>query len=169
MAKRAGSILQTVVLAATVVAGVWWGRWSVAQQQTNDMATITGFSIPEVDDTGELKWKVLGDYARFNPHGGPADITRLRMEMYKGTNVDMVLTSPQCLYDREKREAETEAPVQITGKDLFVTGNGFFWSGTNNLLVIRRDARVVLKNSKSFVKPSTNDVTQTNPVQEKAK
>ena len=146
----------------------WGARLAVAQQQTNDVATITGFSIPEVDDQGVLKWKVLGDFATFNPHGGPVDITRVRMEMYKDSQVDMVLTSPQCWYDREKREAQTDAPVQITGKNLFVTGNGFYWSGTNTLLVIRANAHVFVLNQKpsSSGKSSTNNAVESQHSQE---
>lgn len=172
MARRARSVSTTIFFAASVAVGLswsWCGRPVVAQQQTGDVATITGFSIPEVDDQGVLKWKVLGDFATFNPHGGPVDITRVRMEMYKDAQADMVLTSPKCLYDRERREAQTDAPVQITGKNLFITGTGFFWSGTNNLLVIRRDARVVVTNAKTFAKPATNAVIKTESSKETGK
>jgi len=124
--------------------------------QLNGQATVTGFSIPEVGEDGEMKWKVLGDSARFNPSGGPVDITQVRMELYRNAKVDMVLTSSRCLFDREKREAETEAPVEISGKNIVITGDGFFWSGTNNLLVIRNNARVIVTNAKSFMNEPTN-------------
>ena len=171
MARRPRSVFETVLIAAAIAVGVCggWKARPVSAQPTNDVATITGFSIPEVDDKGEMKWKVLGDFAKFNPRGGPVDITGVRLEMYKNANVDMVLTSPQCLYDRDKREAETESPVRITGKDMSITGNGFYWSGTNNMVVIRRNARVVVNNSKAFVKTSTNQVIKTGSSQENTK
>ena len=133
-------------------------------QPSKDVATITGFSIPEVDENGQLKWKVLGESARLNPSGGPVDITRVRMEMYKDSQVDMVLTSPQCLYDREKRQAETEAPVEINGKNILITGDGFFWNGAENLLVIRHNAKAVVTDSKSFVKPPVQAATTNQPL-----
>jgi hypothetical protein len=142
-----------------------WAGGSVAQPITGE-ATITGFSIPEVDDSGALKWKVLGDSARFKPTGGPIDITQVRMELYKDSKVDMVLTSRQCFFDREKREAQTDAPVEITGRNLTITGNGFFWSGPDNLLVIRNNARVVLNNVQPLATASTNDVSETPSTQE---
>ena len=86
--------------------------------------------------------------------------------MYKDSKVDMVLTSTQCLYDREQRVAETEAPVEIKGNNITITGNGFFWSGTNNLLVIRHDAKVVITDSKSFVKPPATNAETNRPAPE---
>jgi hypothetical protein len=133
-------------------------RVAHAQPAGSD-ATISGFSIPEVDENGDVKWRVMGDSARLKPTGGPIDITKVRLEMYRNTKVDMVLTSPQCLFDREKREAETDAPVEIVGRSLVITGNGFFWSGTNNLLVIRNNAKVIVTDMKSLTKPTNNNNT----------
>ncbi len=167
MAGRAQRILETFG-AAAVIALLMGPAPRCPGQQTADVATITGFSIPQLDDNGVLKWKVLGDSARFNPDGGPVDITQVKMEMYKNARVDMVLTSPRCRFDREKQEAMTDAPVEIKGKNVVITGTGFFWSGTNNLLVIRRDARAVVANPRAFLKPSTNGVPATASSRESA-
>ena len=166
MAKGFGSILAAIVAAA--VAAVLCDRHALGQQSSN-VATMTGFSIPEVDDSGQLKWKVIGESARLNPTGGPVDITQVRMEMYKDSRVDMVLTSPQCFFDRDKRQAETEAPVQITGKNIIITGDGFFWSGSDNLLVIRHNAKAVVTDSKSFGKPSSDAAATNRPPPEAGK
>jgi len=165
MAGRAQKIFATILVTTAIALVIGRGLRTLAQS-TGDVATITGFSIPELDENGKVKWKVLGDLAKFNTAGGPADITRVRMEMYKDSQVDMVLTSPQCFYDREKREAETDAPVQITGKNLYITGTGFFWSGTNNLFVIRNHAHVFVANQKTS---STNSAAQVQPNQETTK
>jgi hypothetical protein len=134
-------------------------RSSVAES-TGSEATISGFSIPEVDENGDMKWRVMGESARLKPTGGPIDITKVRLEMYKNARVDMVLTSPRCLFDREKREAETDAPVEITGRSLVITGDGFFWSGTNNLLVIRNNARVIVSDMRAITAPGTHAPNQ---------
>ena len=142
MAGRARSVLERILGAAAIAVVAWAMSPARAQTEVHE-ATITGFSIPEVDEEGQIRWKVMGDSARFKP-AGPVHIEGVRLELYKDEKVDMVLTAPHCTYDREKQEATTDSPVRIEGHNVLVTGTGFFWSGTNNLVVIRKNARVIL-------------------------
>lgn len=147
MEKRHRSLSQALVVSAAV-ALLAHGLTGARAQAVSGDATITGFSIPEVDEEGRVKWKLLGDTAVLKA-SGPVDIRGMRIEMYKNETVDLVLRSTRCLYDRDRQEAHTDTPVEIKGRDIVVTGDGFFWSNTNNLLVIRRNAKVVFTNPKA--------------------
>lgn len=165
MAGRARSLLEKFLVAAAVSVAAGGIPQLHAQTEVNE-ATVTGFSIPEVDDEGRMRWKVMGESARFKPQG-PVHIEGARLEMYRDEQVDIVLTTPHCTYDRQRQEAKTDSPVRIEGKDVVVTGNGFFWSGTSNLVVIRKNARVVMYNDGSVAGKPDKDADAKNRLKEK--
>ena len=109
-----------------------------------DVQTLSGFRVPEYDEEGNMKSQLFGDLAQFLPNG-IVRISNLKIEFYKGEDVDMRVTSPECDYGEKTKEAESESSVRIARGNMVVTGKGFTWKSNKERLVIRSDAKVVLK------------------------
>jgi hypothetical protein len=77
------------------------------------------------------------------------------MEFYSGSEtnrkVSMEVSSPHCLYHRERGAAASEKDVRIVNDNMVVTGTGFVWENTAQILKIARNAKVVLKNSREHL------------------
>jgi len=111
----------------------------------DQMQTLGGFSVPQYNDQGQMTSQLFGELARFMADG-LVDITQLKIEFYGvGTNIEMRVTSPQCIYDREKGAAKSESAVRIARDNMVVTGVGFVFNNPDQKFQILKDAKVVLK------------------------
>jgi 3-deoxy-D-manno-octulosonate 8-phosphate phosphatase (KDO 8-P phosphatase) len=117
-----------------------------------DTATgyIEKFEVPERDDNGNLKWKLIGERAVIRPDG-LMDIQNARAEFYTSNKVDMVFSSPTCLLDRMNNHATTDDHVRIDRENMVVTGVGGEWDGSNSLMVIRSNVVVVISNGQQQI------------------
>ena len=106
---------------------------------------IEKFEVPERDDDGNLKWKLLGERAVIRPDG-LMDIQNARAEFYTSNKVDMVFTSPTCLLDRMNSHATTVDHVRIDRENMVLTGIGGEWDGNTTSMVIRSNVCVVITN-----------------------
>ena len=113
--------------------------------QVSDLPTLTGFSVPEYDENGNMTSQLFGDYAEFLPDG-IVRITNLKIEFYDDGEVHMRVTAPECVYDQNTKQAESDSSVRIARDNMVVTGVGFIWVAGKEYLEIRSDAKVVLKN-----------------------
>ena len=104
---------------------------------------IEKFEVPERDEDGNLKWKLIGDRAQIRADG-LMNIINARAEFFSSNKVDMVFTSPSCLLDRANNRAATEDPVRIERPNMIVTGIGGEWDGNNSSLVVHHNVRVIL-------------------------
>jgi len=110
---------------------------------------IEKFEVPERDEKGNLKWKLLGDRAQIRADGLIA-VFNARAEFFTSNQVEMVFSSPTCLLDRDNKRATTEAPVTITRANMVLTGNGADWVDATTTLMIHRNVRLVITNSASM-------------------
>jgi 3-deoxy-D-manno-octulosonate 8-phosphate phosphatase (KDO 8-P phosphatase) len=117
-----------------------------------DTATgyIEKFEVPQRDDNGNLKWKLIGERAVIRPDG-LMDIQNARAEFYTSNKVDMVFSSPTCLLDRMNSHATTDDPVRIDRENMVVTGIGGEWDGSNSSMVIRSNVVVVISNGQQLL------------------
>ena len=115
---------------------------------------VTGFRVPTYDAKNNLTSQMFGDTATILADGR-VDITELRMEFYSGTasnrQIEMRVTSPRCVYNRNSGSATSDAPVRIARDNMVVTGNGFEWNNKEQRLVILRDSKVVLKEAQRSI------------------
>lgn len=113
-----------------------------------DTATgyIEKFEVPQRDDDGNLKWKLIGERAVIRPDG-LMDIQNARAEFYTSNAVDMVFSSPTCLLDRANNRATTDDHVRIDRQNMVLTGIGGEWDGNNSSLVIRSNVTVIITNT----------------------
>lgn len=112
----------------------------------NGTAYIEKFSVPQLDENGDLKWKLAGDRALLRPDG-LMDIFNARVDFYSSNRLDMVFTSPSCVLDRANNQAATESPVRIERETMIVTGIGGDWDGKTSRITVRRNVQVVFKNN----------------------
>ena len=127
----------------------------LANSESNSPANMAAgyiekFSVPQLDENGDLKWKLSGDRALLRPDG-LMDIFNVRAEFYSSNRVDMVFTSPSCVLDRANDRAATDAPVRIERDNMIVTGIGGDWDGKISTLAVRREVQVVLKNGSGLL------------------
>jgi lipopolysaccharide export system protein LptC len=125
-----------------------------ARPASSGASTATGyiekFEVPERDDEGNLKWKLLGERAVIRPDG-LMDIQNARAEFYTSNKVDMVFSSPTCLLDRVNNHATTDDRVRIDRENMVMTGIGGEWNGNTASMVIRSNVVVVITNAQPIL------------------
>ena len=111
---------------------------------------IEKFEVPQRDEDGNLKWKLLGERAVIRPDG-LMDIQNARAEFYTSNKVDMVFSSPTCLLDRANNHATTADHVRIDRENMVLTGIGGEWDGNTSSMVIRSNVCVIITNGQQSV------------------
>jgi hypothetical protein len=111
---------------------------------------IEKFEVPERDDDGNLKWKLIGERAVIHPDG-MMDIQNARAEFYTSNKVDMVFSTPTCLLDRANSHATTDDHVRIDRENMVLTGIGGEWDGEKSSMVIRSNVCVVISSGQPAV------------------
>ena len=120
----------------------------LALAQTTDRQVITDFRVPEYDDQGKLKNVLRGDYVTI-PNSGPIEVHQLKYEVFgTSTQAELNITAPLCFYDRERGTATSTGAVRIARSDMIITGTGFDFDRRTERMVIRNQARVVLKGAR---------------------
>ena len=110
---------------------------------------IEKFEVPERDENGNLKWKLLGERAVIRPDG-LMDIQNARAQFYTSNQMDMVFSSPTCLLDRTSNHATTQDAVRIDRENMVLTGIGGEWDGNTSSLVIRSNVTVIITSSQQL-------------------
>ena len=116
---------------------------------------ISGFRVPDYDEEGNLKSQLHGDYAKIRPND-EVEITNLKIETYdRGSEPEMLVTSPHCVYNRQSGSARSESALRIARDNMIITGEGYVWDSGSERFIIRRKARVVLKNASGNIQKGT--------------
>jgi len=104
---------------------------------------ITGFMVPELDKDNNLKSQVSGAKARYGD-GDTVQISDLKIETFKDGDVDMTISSPECIYDRKTRIAQSESRVRIDRENMVITGEDYVYDSDKKTFEIKKDVKVVL-------------------------
>ncbi len=128
---------------------VGWGIGVTAEEPGNEapeLATgyIEHFEVPERDSEGNLRWRLIGDRAKFRADG-LLTVLNMRAEFYQQNKVELVFSSPTCTLDQPNRMATTDDTVRIEAPNMVVTGIGADWTAERNMLIIRSNVHVTLK------------------------
>jgi 3-deoxy-D-manno-octulosonate 8-phosphate phosphatase (KDO 8-P phosphatase) len=152
IAKYLALVLTALTLASPCLLADDTPQAKPASKATADNATgyIEHFEVPERDDNGNLKWKLIGERAVIRPDG-LMDIQNARAEFYTSNKVDMVFSSPTCLLDRMNNHATTDDAVRIDRENMVLTGIGGEWDGRNSSMVIRSNVVVVISNGQQQI------------------
>jgi 3-deoxy-D-manno-octulosonate 8-phosphate phosphatase (KDO 8-P phosphatase) len=111
---------------------------------------IEKFEVPQRDEDGNMKWKLLGERAVIRPDG-LMDVQNARAEFYTSNKVDMVFTTPTCVLDRANNHATTTDHVRIDRENMVLTGIGGEWDGNTTSMIIRSNVCVVITNGQQFL------------------
>jgi len=106
---------------------------------------ISGFKIPDYDEQMKLSSMLFGDHAEIMPSGS-VEIRNLKLEYYEDEAVAMRITAPNCTYDRRKNRARSDGRIRISRDDMVVTGEDFEFDVKNENFLVKKNAKVVLRN-----------------------
>jgi len=104
---------------------------------------ISGFNIPDYDEKKVLKSQLSGDKARFESDDRII-ISNLKIESFSDEQVDMTVTAPHCIYDRDAKTASSDSRIRIERENLVITGRDFKYESENKVFTINKDVKVVL-------------------------
>lgn len=140
---RCGRVLVGLLLALALGGG---GE-PVEAQLTGQ--TIREFEVPEFDRDNRLRYRLFGEFARVLENG-TVDITEMRVDFYDAERqVEMRVTADHCVYDRRRRQAESEGPIRIARDNMVITGKGFRWQADDGRFEINEDAKVVFRDRRA--------------------
>jgi hypothetical protein len=114
---------------------------------------VSGIRAPFHDDQGRLQAQLYGGYAKVRD-GGVAEITNLRIDVYRDDRVAMTIFAPKCV-SRQQESSEnpgtkvlsvtSDSDVLIELQEMSVIGRGFRFSSEHNRFEILHDAKVLVK------------------------
>ena len=140
---RLGSLLW-VMLAVSVLA--------LGQARGQQETVIVDFRIPEYDAQGRMKSQIMGDRARVLTNGSIV-VTNVRLELYRDGTLDVTVTSPTCVYDRNANTVASDDKVRLESRQAVITGVGLRWNRNEERAVILDQARVEIRDTQGwFVK-----------------
>lgn len=119
----------------------------VLASRAQDLGTgmeISGFRVPDYDDSGKLRAQLYGEHAVVL-ESREVEITNLKIEMYKDGEVVMTVFSPHCFFNMETRQAHSDGRVLIESGPMTVAGLGFTWSAKAGRFEILHDSKVLVK------------------------
>ena len=104
---------------------------------------ISGFRVPDYDKDGKMRAQLFGEHAKILENS-EAEITNIKIELYKDGVVALTVFSPHCFYSTERNEAYSDAQVMIEMGSMTLVGRGFVWSAKGSRFEILNDAKIVV-------------------------
>ena len=102
------------------------------------------------DRAGNTKYVITADSA--TPQGnGVMELEKARLEVYDAGKVKTVVTADTCVYDRNSSKLDASGRVSMEQDGVTITGEGLIWDDSDSTVVVKKDAKVQIKNQ-SMVK-----------------
>ncbi|MBN1556531.1 MAG: hypothetical protein JW951_00125 [Lentisphaerae bacterium] len=96
---------------------------------------------------GALKSRITAAFARV-PDEGDIDGTDVRFELYAQTGAtNLVVEAENCRFDRERGVATSAARVWLEKPDVAISGTGFEWNISNEVVRLLGDVKVIMQRS----------------------
>jgi hypothetical protein len=121
-----------------------------ATAQPAAFGKVRNFRVPEFYDApNQNQVKSLISGAEAVPlTNGLFLIREVKVETFRETGErDLVLTSPECVYDPRQRTAKSAGPFQAEGGDApsRLEGEGFCWQADDRMLTISNNVHAVIR------------------------
>ncbi len=126
-----------------IIAALLLSRLAIAQTNATVSGYIQNFEVPERDEDGNLRWKLMGERGQFIDDGKML-VQQLRAEFYASNRVEFVFTSDSAELDQARKLANTAAPIRLEGHNMIITGNGADWTGASNTFLVRSNVHVII-------------------------
>ena len=121
-----------------------WVAMAVSAVAQEPGMEISGFRVPDYDEQGTMTSQLFGDRAEMEG-GGLVKITGVSVEFYKDDETYMTVTSPHCFFDRNTREAWSEASVAADMEGVHVRGRGFRLQSSDRKVQVLNDSKVIIE------------------------
>lgn len=105
-----------------------------------------GIRIPEYDEIGRLKSELCGESAH-QLSGGVIEVRNLRINFYKGGQLEGYVETPRCYYKQKDRLVYSEEEVFMHQGNLLLGGVGFQWQTEKQVLEVRDRSFVIIKDA----------------------
>ena len=143
------------VLLAAGAAGLLAVVSSLRAQQGGRATAFTTTEYYEPPNQQQVK-SILAGAEALPQTGGLLIIKQLHLRTYDPDGrLQIIVTAPECIYDTQAATARSAGPLQLENGDgkFQVTGEGFLWRQTNNLLTISNQVRTrILGGARMFQK-----------------
>ena len=125
------------------------GPAAIPAASAGSNAPIQNLRIPlEVWEDGKVKTQVVAASAQMPEEGGDVVASQIRIEMYRQNgDLENLVMAENCRYNREKGVATSDANVHVERDGALMTGQGFEWNGSNEVVRIKSNVKVVLQRS----------------------
>lgn len=113
---------------------------------------VAGVRAPYYDEEGNLQAQLYGGYAKVL-EGGVADVTNLRIDIFKDKKVQMSVFAPQCFTQMAEQDGRKTLSVYSDGyvlvdmEEMTISGRGFRFTSEKNQFEILNDSKVLVKES----------------------
>jgi len=143
--------------AILLAVGGWCVFTAVPAQPPLGAGMTKGFKFKDYDPQNRLKSVLSGKEARAQGEDRIL-ITGLHVETYREDGqVDLIVESPECVYDRKSKVASSSGSVEAHSADgrFFISGVGFEWRQTDAHLVLSNRVHTIL--SKQLLNPTPSN------------
>jgi len=130
------------------------GHASFADETNNIIKPVEGVKLAlERYPDGKTKTMLIAGKAKPPISGDMWEIWDVRIESYTPTgSLESLMTTDACTYSRESGTAKSESNVRMEKEGIVITGKGFDWSATNQVVNILSDVKVVMKGNMNLMK-----------------
>lgn len=121
-----------------------------AQTNTSDgmmgmSGSIMGLRLPlGYHENGQLRAQLKAEKASVRENG-KIFASNITSEFFTVEGkLDIVMTADDCLYDKLAKTATSDAHVRVERKGVVITGRGYEWDSSNQVVCVTNDVRVVI-------------------------
>lgn len=110
-------------------------------------APIENLRIPlAVWPNGKVRTQVNAASAQIPEADGDVVASRIRIEMFRENGeLENLVMAQDCRYNREKGVATSDSNVHVEREGALMTGRGFEWNGSNEVVKVRNNVKVTLQ------------------------
>jgi hypothetical protein len=131
---------------------ILWSQTSLAADAVT-IKPVENVKLPlERYEDGKIKTQLIAGKAK-PPIQGDWEAWDVRIEFYTPEGVvEAFMTADDCRYNREAGTARSDSNVRLEKSDIIITGKGFEWNATNQIVKIMSDVKVVMKGNLNLMR-----------------
>jgi hypothetical protein len=118
---------------------------ALAQNSSPVGTVVKGFTMPLRNEAGVMEANLTGREAKVLTVNRTR-IDDLKIEIYEGEKVAVLITSPSCDFWRADNRLTTRNGVNIEREGMVIQANGMEWEYKDKRGVLRQQVKVTLKN-----------------------
>ena len=146
-----GKARHVCVSAALGLMVALWALLGLVNGQEQESELKEGFSITDIDESGEKKWEMIGESANFISET-EIEMFDVRAFIYKKGKGDTLVTTDKAVFNRKTKVIHSDQFVTVVGKDMIITGIGLLWKPKEKKIMILSDVKMdISKGEEKYV------------------